>query len=113
MKRLLSTLVVPAALALGSLTTAVVTVGPASAAPRPHTMMHGRTWHGTVGIVGAMLGSNESFTFKVGTKTYKVDWNDMTHFAMGTPKKIKAGAAITVTGTLSKSTIHATKLAVH
>jgi len=43
-------------------------------------------------------------------KTYKVDYTTMTKFTMGSSKGVKAGAMISVTGTLSGSTIKASKL---
>jgi hypothetical protein len=56
------------------------------------------------------MGTEDSFTFVVHMKTYTVDYNAMTKFEMGTAKDIKAGALVTVTGTLAKTTIKATKL---
>jgi hypothetical protein len=68
------------------------------------------SWHGTVEKVNAKMGTEESFTLKVGMKTYKVDYTTMTKFTMGSSMDVKAGAMISVTGTLSGSTIKASKL---
>lgn len=82
---------------------------PAFAASNSHTMMT-HSWHGTIGMVHAMMGTHGSFTLEVGAKNYTVDYTTMTKFTMGSSKDIKAGGMIGVTGTLTKGVISATKL---
>ncbi|HEY5266159.1 MAG TPA: hypothetical protein VIJ40_05035 [Acidimicrobiales bacterium] len=110
MKRTLVALVLPGALALGSLGlgVAVATI-PAGAAEYAHTAMH-HTWHGKVSKINAKMGTTNSFSFVSGTTTYVVHWDAMTHFTMGTAKNIKVGALVTVTGTLKGTTITGTTL---
>jgi hypothetical protein len=109
MKKTLRSTVASLAVLAGSFgvvaTTFAVQANTASAStPMTHS------WHGTVERVNAKMGTEESFTLKVGMKTYKVDYTTMTKFTMGSSKGVKAGAMISVTGTLSGSTIKASKL---
>lgn len=110
MKRLLATLVLPAALATGSLALTYATVTTAGAAS--HSTMMVKTWHGDVTKVDTMMGSHGTFTLMVGAKSYKVDYDAMTHYAMGNASAIKKGAMVSVTGTLTMTTIKATKLSI-
>ncbi|MGA7833867.1 MAG: hypothetical protein WCA31_01520 [Acidimicrobiales bacterium] len=89
---------------------AVAVAFAAQANPASASTMMSHSWHGTVEKVNAKMGTEESFTLKVGTKTYKVDYTTMTKFTMGSSKDVKAGAMMSVTGTLSGSTIKASKL---
>jgi uncharacterized cupin superfamily protein len=110
MKKTLSTTIASLALLAGSATLASTALSTSAfATVKSHTMM-AHTWHGTIGVVHAKMGTHESFTLKVGSKTYTVDYTTMTRFTMGSSKSIKAGGMISVTGTLSKNTITATKL---
>jgi ABC-type taurine transport system substrate-binding protein len=111
MKKLLTTLALSSALASGSLGLATLGATTAGAASKSHVMM-AHTWQGKVGKVDAMMGTEESFTLIVDMKTYKVDYNAMTHFAMGTKMGIVKGAKVSVTGTLTMKTIKATKLSI-
>jgi hypothetical protein len=109
MKKTFSSAVAALAVAAGSFgvvaTTLAIQSSPASA-----TEMMTHSWHGTVEKVNAKMGSEESFSLKVGMKTYKVDYTTMTKFTMGSAKDVKVGAMVSVTGTLSGSTIKASKL---
>jgi len=110
MKRTLFTLVLPGALALGSLGLgAAFTNAPAGATEYVHTTMH-HTWHGTISKINAKMGTTSSFSFVSGSKTYVVRWDAMTHFTMGSAKNIKVGALVSVTGTLKGATITGTTL---
>jgi hypothetical protein len=110
MKRKFAALMVPTALAIGSLGLAVTLPGgPAGAVERSHTTMD-HSWHGKISKINAKMGTTSSFTFVNGTKTYVVHWDAMTHFTMGTAKNIKVGALVTVTGTLKGMTITGTRL---
>ena len=108
MNKTIPTLLVPAALALMSFGAATAGGGTAGAASNSHTMSH--TWHGKITKVDAKMGSEDSFKVVIDMKTYTVDWDAMTKFVMGNAKDVKAGALVTVTGTLTKNTIRATKL---
>jgi hypothetical protein len=108
MKRLLTTLALPSALALGILSVGVNAV-PASAA-QAHAVMKAHTWHGKVGKLNHTMGTTESFNLVIGAKTYVVHYDAMTHWVMGTKKNLKVGALVTVTGTLTHSTIAAATL---
>jgi len=108
MKRLFATLALPAALALGTLGVGVVG-GPAGAA-QAHAAMKAHTWHGKVGKLNETMGATESFNLIDGAKTYVVHYDAMTHWVMGSKKNLKVGALVSVTGTLTRSTIAATKL---
>ena len=109
MKKSLRSTVASLAILAGSFgvvaTTFAVQANTASA-----STMKAHSWHGTVEKVNAMMGSDGSFTMKVGMKTYKVHYTAMTKFTLGSPKKVKAGGMIGVTGTLTGSTIMATKI---
>lgn len=110
MKRLVTTLLLPAALAVGSLGLAVtLPAGLAGAAVHSHTTMQ-HTWHGKISKINARMGTTRSFSFISGKSTYVVHWDAMTHFTMGTSKNIKVGALVTVTGTLKGMIITGTKL---
>jgi hypothetical protein len=110
MKRMFLALVLPAALAIGSVGLGVtLPSGPAGAAERSHTTMK-HTWHGKISKINAKMGSTSSFSFVTGSKTYVVHWDAMTDFTMGTLKNIKVGALVSVTGTLKGMTITGTKL---
>jgi hypothetical protein len=109
MKRLIANLAVPTALVIGTLGLTVATVGPSSAAVS-HASMGVKTWHGKVEKLNETMGTTESFTVKVGMKTYTVHYDSMTHWVMGTKENLKVGALVTVTGTLTVTTIAATKL---
>jgi hypothetical protein len=110
MKRLLATVLLPGALAVGSLGLGVaLTTGPASALENAHAAMH-HSWHGTITKINHKMGTTSSFSFKSGKETYVVHWDAMTHFTMGTAKNIKVGALVTVTGTLKGMIITGTKL---
>jgi hypothetical protein len=112
MKKLLAALVLPGALAVGSLGLGVaLTTTPASAAESAHATMD-HSWHGTITKINAKMGATSSFSFKKGTETYVVHWDAMTHFIMGTAKNIKVGALVTVTGTVKGMIITGTKLSV-
>ena len=108
MKKTITTLLVPATLALASFGAATAGAGTAGAVSNSHTMSH--TWHGKITKVDAKMGSENSFKVVIDMKTYTVDWNAMTKFEMGNAKDVKTGALVTVTGTLTKNTIRATKL---
>jgi len=110
MKRLVTALLLPATLAVGSLGLAVTLPGgPASAAEHSHTTMQ-HTWHGKITKINARMGTTRSFSFVSGKSTYVVHWDAMTHFTMGTSKNIKVGAPVSVTGTLKGMIITSTKL---
>lgn len=109
MKRLLYSLVVPAVAVL-SLAGSAVIDAPANAAVHSHDAMTAKTWHGKVEKLNAAMGTTESFTVAVGMKDYTVHYDAMTHWTMGSKKDLKVGALVTVTGTLSGTTISATKL---
>jgi hypothetical protein len=110
MKRLISALLLPATLAVGSLGLAVtLPSGPAGAAEHAHTAMQ-HTWHGKISKINAKMGTTSSFSFVHGKSTYVVHWDAMTHFTMGTSKNIKVGALVSVTGTLKGMIITGTKL---
>jgi hypothetical protein len=110
MKRTLAALLLPGALAVGSLGLGVaLTASPAGAIENAHVTMH-HTWHGKITKINAKMGPTSSFSFKQGTETFVVHWNAMTHFTMGTAKNIKVGALVTVTGTLKGMIITGTKL---
>ena len=110
MKRFLAALVLPGALAIGSLGLGVAFTGaPAGATESAHATMD-HTWHGKITKINAKMGTTSSFSFKKGTETYVVHWDAMTHFVMGTAKNIKVGALVTVTGTVKGMIITGTKL---
>lgn len=110
MKRLIAALVMPAALAVGSLgLTAAVLSSPAGAAEHAHATMN-HTWHGKITKIDARMGTTSAFSFVSGKSTYVVHWDAMTHFTMGKAKNIKVGALVTVTGTLKGMIITGTKL---
>ncbi|MFI5034621.1 MAG: hypothetical protein ACHQFZ_00245 [Acidimicrobiales bacterium] len=110
MKRAVATILLPGALAAGSLGLGIaVTTGPVGAAESAHTVMQ-HTWHGTILKINHKMGATSSFSFKSGKETYVVHWDAMTHFTMGTAKNIKVGALVTVTGTLKGMIITGTKL---
>jgi hypothetical protein len=73
-------------------------------------MMSDHTWKGTVAKVNAMMGTTDSFVLKVGTHHYTVDYTSKVHVMMGMTSGIKAGAKVTVTGTLKGTTISALSL---
>jgi hypothetical protein len=108
MKRLFANLVLPSAVALGTLGIGVVGI-PAGAAPA-HATMRAHTWHGRVGKLNETMGTTESFNLVVGVKTFVVHYDAMTHWVMGSKKNLRVGALVTVTGTLTHSTIAAAKL---
>lgn len=111
MKRLITRLVLPATLALGTLSFGLGVVAlPATAAPTSHATMATKTWHGKIVKLDAKMGTTEAFSMTVGMKTYVVHYDSMTHWVMGTAKNVKVGALVTVTGTLSAKTIAAAKL---
>lgn len=93
-------------------TLALAALGVAAIPASAHSMMAAHTWKGTVAKVHAMMGMHESFALRVGSHTYLVDYTTHTRFAMGRAAAIKAGAKITVDGTLKGSTITATSLSV-
>jgi len=109
MKKTLRSSVATLAIVAGSIgavaTTAVVQATGASA-----TEMMAHSWHGTIEKVNSMMGKDGLFTLKDGMKLYKVHYTAMTKFTSGSPKKLKAGGMVAVTGTLSGSTIMATKI---
>jgi hypothetical protein len=110
MKRILAALVLPGALAVGSLGLGVgLTAAPVGATENAHATMD-HTWHGTITKINAKMGTTSSFSFKKGTETFVVHWDAMTHFIMGTAKNIKVGALVTVTGTAKGMIITGTKL---
>jgi hypothetical protein len=111
MKRLITRLVVPATLTLGTLGLGLGAVASsASAAPAAHATMATHTWHGKIVKLDEKMGTTEAFTMTVHMKTYVVHYDSMTHWVMGSAKDIKVGALISVTGTLSGKTIAAAKL---
>ena len=111
MKRLITRLVLPATLALGTLSFGLaVAASPATAAPTSHATMATKTWHGKIVKLDARMGTTEAFSMTVGMKTYVVHYDSMTHWVMGTAKNIKVGALVAVTGTLSAKPIAAAKL---
>jgi hypothetical protein len=110
MKRVLIALVLPAALAFGSVGLgATLASGPAGAAEHALTSMQ-HTWHGKILKINAKMGTTSSFSFASGSKTYVVHWDAMTHFTMGTAKNVKVGALVTISGVLKGMTITGTKL---
>jgi hypothetical protein len=110
MKKILAALVLPGALAVGSLGLGVsLTASPAGATESAHVTMD-HTWHGKITKINAKMGTTSSFSFKQGTETFVVHWNAMTHFTMGTAKNIKVGALVTVIGTVKGMIITGTKL---
>lgn len=109
MNKTLATLLVPAVLGLASLGAVTAGASSAGAVSQSHAMM-AHTWHAKVTRIDAKMGSEDSFKVVIDMKTYTVDWNAMTKFEMGKAKDIKVGALVTVTGTLTKTTIKATKL---
>jgi hypothetical protein len=111
MKRLITRLVLPAALVVASLGLGLVAVAsPATAAPTSHATTATKTWHGKIVKLDAKMGTTEAFSMTVDMKVYVVHYDSMTHWVMGTAKNIKVGALVTVTGTLSGKTIAAAKL---
>ncbi len=108
MKKSFNTAAASLALLAGSVALATATTLPAAAVTSHAMMQH--TWHGTIEKVNAKMGTHESFVLKDGSKTYTVDYTTATKLTMGTPKDIKAGAMMSVTGTLSKGVITATAL---
>ena len=110
MKRLISSLLLPATLTLGSLgLAAALPGGPAGAAQHSRaTMQH--TWHGKISKIDAKMGTTSAFSIVSGKSTYVVHWDAMTHFVMGSSKNIKVGALVSVTGTLKGMIITGTKL---
>jgi hypothetical protein len=109
MKRLITRLVLPATLTLGSLGLGLV-ASPANAAPTSHATTATKTWHGKIVKLDAKMGTMEGFSMTVDMKVYVVHYDSMTHWVMGTAKNIKVGTLVTVTGTLSGKTIAAAKL---
>jgi hypothetical protein len=113
MKRLITRLVLPTSLLVGSLGLGLVAVAaPATAAPTSHATSATKTWHGKIVKLDAKMGTTEAFSMTVDMKVYVVHYDSMTHWGMGTAKNIKVGALVTVTGTLSGKTIAAAKLSV-
>jgi hypothetical protein len=113
MKRLIAFLILPAILSVAPLGgAAVVGVSSAGAAEQGHAVMMTKTWHGKVSKIDETMGTTESFTMVDHMKKYVVHYDAMTKFEMGTKKNIKVGALVTVTGTLTHTTISATKLSV-
>ena len=111
MKRLITRLVLPATLALGTLGLGFgVAAAPAVAAQKSHPTTTTKTWHGKIVKLDAKMGTTEAFSMTVDMKVYVVHYDAMTHWVMGTAKNIKVGALVTVTGTLSGKTIAAAKL---
>jgi hypothetical protein len=111
MKRLITRLVLPATLALGTFGLSLgALASPATAAQTNHATMATKTWHGKIVKLDAKMGTTEAFSMTVGKKVYVVHYDSMTHWVMGTAKNIKVGALVTVTGTLSGKTIAAAKL---
>jgi hypothetical protein len=110
MMRMITRLVVPSMLALGSVGLGFVAAGPANAASTSHATTATKTWHGKVVKLDAKMGMTEAFTMTVGTKTFVVHYDSMTHWVMGTAKDIKIGVLVTVTGTLNGATIAAARL---
>ena len=109
MKKTLRSSAASLVIAAGSLGLAATSLAvPTGSASASAMMKH--SWHGTVEKVNAKMGSDESFALKVGKKTYKVEYTSMTRFTMGSSKDVRTMAMITVTGTVSGSVIHATKL---
>lgn len=104
--------VAAASLALGSLGFAVgIASEPAGAATRPaavvKTAMRG-TWHGTVDSVDKKM---HKFTITCrNKKMYGVKYDAMTKWTMLKADELKKGRKVTVTGSLSKGTIKATKI---
>jgi hypothetical protein len=113
MKRILAALVLPGALAIGSLGLRCRTHDRARWRDRDAHATMDHTWHGTITKINAKMGTTSSFSFKKGTETYVVHWDAMTHFVMGTAKNIKVGALVTVTGTVKGMIITGTKIDVY
>jgi hypothetical protein len=110
MKRLITKLVLPAALVFGTVGVGVIATTPAFSLEKSHATMATKTWHGKVDKLNAPMGTTESFSMTVHMKVYVVHYDSMTHWVMGSKKNLKPGALVTVTGTLSGTTIAAAKL---
>jgi len=110
MKRVITKVVVPAALVFTTLGVGALATTPANAVEKSHASTATKTWHGTVDKVNAPMGSTESFSMTVHMKVYTVHYDSMTHWIMGSKANLKKGALVTVTGTLSGTTIAAAKL---
>lgn len=63
-----------------------------------------------VGSVKTADVAKDTFTLKVGAKTYTVDFTAKTKWTKGTSKDLKAGASATVTGTLAGTVLKATSI---
>jgi hypothetical protein len=110
MKRLITKLVLPAALVVGTIGVSAIAITPAFALEKSHATMATKTWHGKVDTLNPPMGTTESFSMTVHMKVYIVHYDSMTHWVMGTKKDLKKGALVTVTGTISGTTIAAAKL---
>jgi hypothetical protein len=107
MRRSLAHLIVPAALVVGSLGVATSIASASTTRPAVVQQAKAQTWSGKVKTLDA---AKKHFTFTSGKKTYTVDWSTKTTFKDGKATGLKAGATVSVTGTLKGTVITATSI---
>lgn len=106
MSRSLARLLAPVVVAMGSLALGASGAGAASA-PHAAIAQHGVTWPGVVDSVAA---SKHRFVYTWDGYRYTVTYTSKTKWSMGSPKSLKKGLHVTVTGNVKGTTIAATKI---
>jgi hypothetical protein len=107
MFRTLARLAAPAVVAVGSLTLALGATPAGAAATRHVIAQHGVTWPGVVDSVNA---SKHRFVYTWEGYRYTVTYSSKTKWSKGSPKSLKKGLHVTVTGNVNGTTISATKI---
>lgn len=94
MNNKITRIVLPVAMAFGTLAATGLVVSGASAATSH--VVAAKSYSGTVKRVNA---SKDRFVITSGTSRYKVVWSSKTIWTKGTSANLKEGATVTVTGT--------------
>lgn len=109
MLRRIARLVVPAALAVGSLSLAIGAPASGAAAVRSHAAV-ARTTVTWAGVVDTVNLKKHHFVYTWDGGRYTVTYSARTKFTNGTAKKLRKGLNVTVTGSLRGNLIAATKI---
>jgi hypothetical protein len=104
MKKMIARIVVPTVLAASTLGFGVAVL---SAPAGATTAVTAKSYAGTVKAADV---TKDRFTLSSGAKTYTVVYTAKTKWAKGTAADLKTGAAVTVTGTITKTVIHASSI---
>ncbi|MGB8197399.1 MAG: hypothetical protein WCF25_10380 [Acidimicrobiales bacterium] len=104
MRKLITRVVVPTLLATSTLGLGVAVL---SAPAGATTAVAAKSYAGKVKTTDV---KKDTFTLTSGTKTYTVVYTAKTKWAAGTSADLKAGVAVSVTGTIAKTVIHASSI---